>query len=101
MQVVRLRTKRTRSSLRPRCENKQLDNEMVKRALEKRGKNVRFIFSWDDYDVFRKIPKNMPKHDMLEKYLGSIQVINNAIDIFFQFYSTVIYINDNFFFPYF
>ena len=32
--------------------------DLVKRALEKRGKKVRFIYSWDDYDVFRKVPKN-------------------------------------------
>src|SRR3990167_8445992 len=43
--------------------------DLVKRALEKRGKKVRFIYSWDDYDVFRKIPKNMPKQDLLNKYL--------------------------------
>ena len=34
--------------------------DLVARALRKRGKNVRFIFSWDDYDTFRKIPKNLP-----------------------------------------
>ncbi len=44
--------------------------DFVKRALEKAGKKVRFVFSWDDYDVFRKIPKNMPKQDLLKKYLG-------------------------------
>ncbi|MDR1838741.1 MAG: lysine--tRNA ligase [Treponema sp.] len=43
--------------------------ELVVRALRDMGKNVRFIYSWDDYDVFRKIPKNMPKQDELEKYL--------------------------------
>jgi len=43
--------------------------DMVARALRKRGKKVRFIFSWDDYDTFRKIPKNMPKQEELEKYL--------------------------------
>ncbi len=43
--------------------------DLVKRALEKRGKNVRFIYSWDEYDVFRKVPKNMPKQDVLQKYL--------------------------------
>ncbi len=41
--------------------------ELVKRALEKLGKKVRFIFSWDDYDAFRKVPKDMSKD--LEKYL--------------------------------
>jgi lysyl-tRNA synthetase class 1 len=43
--------------------------DLVARALRKRGKNVRFIFSWDDYDTFRKIPKNMPNQEDLEKYL--------------------------------
>jgi lysyl-tRNA synthetase, class I len=33
------------------------------------GKKVRFIYSWDDYDVFRKVPKNMPKQDELNGYL--------------------------------
>jgi lysyl-tRNA synthetase class 1 len=43
--------------------------DLVARALREMGKKVRFIFSWDDYDTFRKIPKNMPKQDELEKYL--------------------------------
>lgn len=43
--------------------------DLVARALREMGKNVRFIFSWDDYDTFRKIPKNMPKQKELEKYL--------------------------------
>jgi lysyl-tRNA synthetase, class I len=43
--------------------------DMVARALRKKGKKVRFIFSWDDYDTFRKIPKNMPKQELLEKYM--------------------------------
>jgi len=43
--------------------------DLVARALKDRGKKVRFIFSWDDYDTFRKIPKNMPNPDELEKYL--------------------------------
>ena len=43
--------------------------ELVVRALKDRGKNVRFIYSWDDYDVFRKVPANMPKPEVLEKYL--------------------------------
>ncbi|MDR2731068.1 MAG: lysine--tRNA ligase [Treponema sp.] len=43
--------------------------ELVVRALRDMGKNVRFIYSWDDYDVFRKVPKNMPKQDTLTKYL--------------------------------
>jgi lysyl-tRNA synthetase, class I len=43
--------------------------ELVVRALRDRGKKVRFIFSWDEYDVFRKVPKNMPKPELLETYL--------------------------------
>ena len=43
--------------------------ELVVRALRQLGKNVRFIYSWDDYDVFRKVPKNMPKAEVLEQHL--------------------------------
>ena len=43
--------------------------DLVVRALRDRGKTVRFIYSWDDYDVFRKVPANMPKLEILEQYL--------------------------------
>ncbi len=43
--------------------------DLIVRALRDRGKNVRFIYSWDDYDVFRKVPANMPDPDTLGKYL--------------------------------
>lgn len=43
--------------------------DLVVRALRRLGKNVRFIYSWDDYDVFRKVPENMPRKDELEKFL--------------------------------
>lgn len=43
--------------------------DLIVRALRARGKKVRFIYSWDDYDVFRKVPKNMPKQDLLKSYL--------------------------------
>ncbi|MCL2318965.1 MAG: lysine--tRNA ligase [Treponema sp.] len=43
--------------------------ELVVRALRDLGKKVRFIYSWDEYDVFRKVPLNMPKQDELKKYL--------------------------------
>ncbi len=43
--------------------------DLVVRALRDKGENVRFIYSWDDYDVFRKVPKNMPKQELLETYL--------------------------------
>jgi lysyl-tRNA synthetase class 1 len=37
-------------------------NWFVARALKDRGKNVRLVHSWDDYDRFRKIPKDVPAH---------------------------------------
>ncbi len=43
--------------------------ELIARALKSLGKEVRFIYSWDDYDVFRKVPVNMPKRDELKRYL--------------------------------
>jgi lysyl-tRNA synthetase, class I len=43
--------------------------DLIKRALETRGKKVRFIYSWDDNDVFRKVPKNMPNQEELQKEL--------------------------------
>jgi lysyl-tRNA synthetase class 1 len=43
--------------------------DLVVRALRDMGKDVRFIYSWDDYDVFRRVPKNMPHQEELEKYL--------------------------------
>lgn len=43
--------------------------DLVVRALRARGLPVRFIYSWDDYDVFRKVPANMPEPETLEKYL--------------------------------
>lgn len=43
--------------------------DLVVRALRDLGKNVRFIYSWDDYDVFRKVPANMPNPEELGKFL--------------------------------
>ena len=43
--------------------------DLVVKALREKGKNVRFIYSWDDYDVFRKVPKNMPEQELLATYL--------------------------------
>ncbi len=42
---------------------------LVAQGLKERGKNVRFIYSWDDYDTFRKVPKNMPNQELLESCL--------------------------------
>ena len=46
-----------------------ITQELIKRGLESLGKKVRFVYSWDDYDVFRKVPKNMPEKELLKTYL--------------------------------
>ncbi len=43
--------------------------ELVVRALRDLGAPVRFIYSWDDYDVFRKVPADMPQQEMLQQFL--------------------------------
>jgi lysyl-tRNA synthetase class 1 len=43
--------------------------DLVARALRDRGADVRFIYSWDDFDVFRKVPSDMPKQAMLAENL--------------------------------
>ncbi len=40
----------------------------VVKSLRKLGKKVRFIFSWDDYDRLRKVPKNIDPS--FEQYIG-------------------------------
>ena len=54
-------------------------------ALREKGKNVRFLYSWDDYDVFRKVPKNMPQQELLESYLR--QPITLVPDVYGQYES--------------
>ncbi len=44
--------------------------DLVARALRDRGVDVRFVYSWDDFDVFRKVPKDAPKQDELSAQLG-------------------------------
>ncbi len=39
--------------------------DLVARALRDQGVNVRFIYSWDDFDVFRKVPSDAPRQEML------------------------------------
>ena len=46
-----------------------ITTELVARALRRMGKRVRFIYSWDDYDTFRKVPSDMPEQDMLKELL--------------------------------
>jgi lysyl-tRNA synthetase, class I len=43
--------------------------EFVVRALRDKGKKVRFIYSWDDYDAFRKVPANLPNAEKLKGQL--------------------------------
>jgi lysyl-tRNA synthetase, class I len=45
-----------------------ITTDLVVRALKDKGKNVKFIYSWDDFDRFRKVPSNVSKD--YEKYLG-------------------------------
>jgi len=45
-----------------------ITTDMVVRALREKGKKVRFIYSWDDFDRFRKVPKGVSKD--YEKYFG-------------------------------
>lgn len=37
-----------------------ITSEMVRRALMDKGKKVRFLYSWDSYDAFRKVPNDVP-----------------------------------------
>ncbi len=43
--------------------------DLVVRALRDKGESARFIYSWDDYDTFRKVPKGLPGQGMLEEHL--------------------------------
>ena len=43
--------------------------DFVVRALRDRGKKVRFIYSWDDFDALRKVPANLPQKEMIETHL--------------------------------
>ncbi len=45
-----------------------ITTDMVIRALRDKGEKARFLYSWDDYDRFRKVPTNVDKK--FEKYLG-------------------------------
>ena len=43
--------------------------DLVVRALRRLGYGVRFIYLWDDYDRFRKVPSGLPG-DGWERYVG-------------------------------
>ena len=45
----------------------------VYRALLKKGKKAKLLFSWDEYDRLRKVPKNVTEYlgnNSFEKYIG-------------------------------
>jgi lysyl-tRNA synthetase class 1 len=43
--------------------------DLVARAMRDQGIPTRFIYSWDDFDVFRKVPSDAPEQAMLEENL--------------------------------
>ncbi len=45
-----------------------ITTDFVVKSLKNRNEKVKFIYSWDDYDRFRKVPANVP--DQFEKHIG-------------------------------
>ncbi|MEF8880581.1 MAG: lysine--tRNA ligase [Candidatus Nanohaloarchaea archaeon] len=45
-----------------------ITTNFVVKSLQNRGEDARFIYSWDDFDRFRKVPSNVP--DEFEQYIG-------------------------------
>ncbi len=43
--------------------------DIVVKALEDYGKKVRFLYVWDDFDRFRKVPSDIPKE--YSRYVGT------------------------------
>jgi lysyl-tRNA synthetase, class I len=46
-----------------------ITTDIICRAIKSLGKKARFIYSWDDYDRIRKVPKNIPDPKGFEKYM--------------------------------
>ena len=38
-----------------------ITTDLIAKALQKKGKSVKFLYSWDDFDRLRKIPPNVDK----------------------------------------
>jgi len=58
-----------------------ITGDFIVKALAKKGKKAIHYHYWDDYDVFRKIPVNMPKQDVLKKYLRkSLIFVPDVVD---------------------
>jgi len=49
-----------------------ITTDLVVRALKSKGRKAKFIYSWDDFDRFRKVPENLPekKKKEWENYIG-------------------------------
>jgi len=45
-----------------------ITSDFVYRSLKTKGANAKLIFSWDDFDRFRKVPAGIPKE--FSKYIG-------------------------------
>ncbi|MDY6788908.1 MAG: lysine--tRNA ligase [Candidatus Nanohaloarchaea archaeon] len=45
-----------------------ITTDFVVKSLQNMGERTRFIYSWDDYDRFRKVPKQVP--DKWKQYIG-------------------------------
>lgn len=45
-----------------------ITTDFVYKSLKNYGKDAKFIYSWDDYDRFRKVPEEVP--DSYEQYIG-------------------------------
>lgn len=43
--------------------------DLVYRAIRSLGKSARFLYSWDNFDTFRKVPKNVPAGTDMQQYL--------------------------------
>ena len=44
--------------------------DLMVRALRSLGLEVRFLYSWDNFDAFRKVPANFPQNQEWSSFLG-------------------------------
>ncbi|MDE0243219.1 MAG: lysine--tRNA ligase [Candidatus Kaiserbacteria bacterium] len=60
----------------------------VAEALERRGKKTSFIYSWDDFDRFRKIPSGLPNtyEEHIGKPLSALPSPTNSNQSYAAFY---------------
>jgi len=60
-----------------------MTSDLVYRAIKSRGRDARLLFSWDDFDRFRKVPVGIPTE--FSKYIG--MPYNNIPDPFLGYSS--------------